>query len=155
MAYLFQTGISFPGEIFAESQRNPMEGRGGDLKNGLSMKKVKNWQQSLHENRYGILLMLAAAVLIAVGQLCWKLSQGGFNAQLLGGFLLYGFGALLMIAALRFGKLSVVHPLLCVSYIAGLFLSHFFLHEELTVYRYVGVAIIMAGVILIGTGDRE
>lgn len=118
------------------------------------MENVTNWRQSLRENRYGIVLMLSAAVLIAVGQLCWKLSGGAVNLPLLGGFVLYGFGAILMTAALRFGKLSVVHPLLCVSYVAGLILSHFFLHEELTLFRYAGVGVIMAGVILIGTGDR-
>lgn len=117
-------------------------------------RKSVNWRQSFLDNRRGILLMLTAAILISVGQLCWKLSRGCIGASLVAGFVLYGGGALLMIASLHYGKLSVVHPLLCVSYITGLLLSHFFLHEEVGLYQYTGIVIIVAGVVLIGAGDR-
>ena len=67
----------------------------------------------------GIALMLTSALLTCTGQLCWKLSalREPPLLFLLAGFGLYGLGALLMMAAMRFGELSVLHPMLGAGYV--------------------------------------
>lgn len=110
-----------------------------------------------NNNRKGILLMLSASFLTCTGQLCWKLSaEHGFLLVALG-FILYGCGALLMIIALKCGELSVLHPMLSAGYILSLVLGALVLHESVSVPKVIGVAVIIAGLVLLsssGKGER-
>lgn len=102
----------------------------------------------------GIARMLTSALLTCVGQLFWKLSAGGSLWLLLGGFALYGAGALLMILALRCGELSVLHPMLGAGYVLSLLLGSVFLRETLSAAKLVGVLVITAGLVLLA-GSEE
>ena len=116
----------------------------------------RSFSGSIKQKRLGILLMIGAAFLVALGQLCWKLSAGSYTSLLLYfGFALYFAGAILMIISLHFGKLSVVHPVLSTSYLFGLVLSGIFLDEKIAWSQYLGIIVIVAGVALIGAGDKE
>ncbi len=99
--------------------------------------------------------MLSSAITVGVAQLLWKISNGDNLKLLIIGLLLYGISSLLMIVAYRFGSLSVLHPILSVSYGVGLSFGYFFLKEPISNMKLVGVLIIMMGVILIGGGDVE
>ena len=102
----------------------------------------------------GILLMVVAAISTATGQLFWKMSDSILDLPMLGGFVLYGMGAVLMTAAFRFGKLSVLHPLLSIGYIIAIFYGALFLNEAITFNISMGTALILIGVIIIG-GDSD
>ena len=105
----------------------------------------------------GVALMLSSSLATCLGQLCWKLSADGTLLYLLVGFALYGAGALLMILALRCGELSVLHPMLGAGYVLSLLLGSVVLHEPLEVHKLLGVAVIVAGLVLIarsGEGKR-
>ena len=65
----------------------------------------------------GIAIMLFSSLMTCTGQLCWKLSADHSILFLPLGFGMYGFGALLVVIALRFGDLSNMHPLLSAGYI--------------------------------------
>lgn len=71
------------------------------------------------------------------------------------GFCFYGVGALVMIIAYRFGKLSVLQPMLSLNYVLSIFLAMIVLKEEITILKCIGVLVIIAGVILIAGGDEE
>lgn len=104
----------------------------------------------------GIAIMLTSSLLTCVGQLCWKLSAGRSLLWVLAGFALYGGGALLMIAALRFGELSILHPMLSAGYVLSVGLGYFFLHEAIRPGKLAGIALILAGLILLsGAGRKE
>lgn len=116
---------------------------------------MNRYFRSIKENWKGMMLMSFSALLVAVGQLLWKRSQG-INLILLAlGFLIYGMGAVLMVLAFKHGKLSVVHPVLSISYVMGGVFGYVFLGELLSRLQCVAIAIIMVGVIMIGGGDRE
>lgn len=102
----------------------------------------------------GIVLMLVAALSTATGQLFWKLSNGLFDWELWLGFFLYGCGAVFMTVAFRFGRLSVLHPLLTVGYVFAIIFGSLFLGEEITRNILLGTTFIFIGVLLIG-GDRN
>lgn len=102
----------------------------------------------------GIALMLTSSLMTCVGQLLWKLSAGGSLLPLLGGFALYGAGALLMILALRFGELSVLHPMLGAGYVLSLLLGSAVLGEALTAAKLAGVLVIVAGLVLLAGGGE-
>ena len=116
--------------------------------------------QSLRRSKKGILLMLCSSLLVALGQMCWKLFQGmGFStpgaATLLLGFILYSAGAVVMICAFRFGELSVLHPFLSASYVFAVIIGFFVLHETITVLKLCSIAVICLGLVLLGIGGQD
>lgn len=110
---------------------------------------------SVAKNRLGIALIIIAALSTATGQMLWKLSRSVPDVYFIIGFLLYFCGAVLMIAAFKFGDLSVLHPLLSFGYIFSIFLGSIFLGEALTVLQILGILIIIIGASLIGGGDDD
>lgn len=110
---------------------------------------------SIAKNRTGIVLIIIAALATATGQMLWKLSHTVPDLYFIIGFLLYFCGAVLMIAAFKFGDLSVLHPLLSFGYIFSIFLGSLFLGESLSALQIIGILIIIAGASLIGGGDDD
>ena len=109
--------------------------------------------ESLRRNKKGILLMLGSSLCVCFGQLLWKLSSQFGLWALLFGFGLYGIGALLMLWAYRFGKVSVLQPMLSLNYVLSLILAATVLNEPVTLLKCAGVLAIVAGVVLIAGGD--
>lgn len=99
--------------------------------------------------------MLISSICVCVGQLLWKLSVNQGIVIMLLGFCFYGVGALVMIVAYKFGKLSVLQPMLSLNYVLSIILATVVLKEEITLEKCIGVLIIIAGVILIAGGDED
>ena len=108
--------------------------------------------ESFQKNKKGILLMLVSSICVCVGQLLWKLSATQGIIVMLAGFCFYGVG---MIIAYKYGKLSVLQPMLSLNYVLSIFLAAAVLKEQITLLKSIGVLIIIAGVILIAGGDEE
>jgi undecaprenyl phosphate-alpha-L-ara4N flippase subunit ArnE len=106
-------------------------------------------------NKKGILLMLISSLCVCIGQLLWKMSADMGIVVMLAGFLFYGIGALVMIVAYRFGKLSVLQPMLSLNYVLSIILAALVLKESITVLKCIGVMVIIVGVVLIAGGDEE
>ena len=111
--------------------------------------------ESLKANKKGILLMLLSSICVCIGQLFWKLSGDMGVLVMIAGFAFYGIGALIMLAAYRFGKLSVLQPMLSLNYVLSIILAAIVLKEEITVMKCIGVLFIIAGVVMIAGGDKE
>ena len=111
--------------------------------------------KSIQLNKKGILLMLISSLCVCIGQLLWKLSADMGIVVMLAGFFFYGVGALVMLIAYRFGKLSVLQPMLSLNYVLSIILAAFVLKESITVLKCIGVMVIIAGVVLIAGGDEE
>ena len=101
----------------------------------------------------GILLMLLCAVCLCSGQFIWKRFDG--LIPLICGFALYGIGALVMLIAYNFGSLSVLQPINSISYVFSAVLGAVFFSEVITVVKAIGIAVIMAGIVLLAGGERE
>lgn len=110
--------------------------------------------ESLKQNKVGIILMICSSICACLGQLLWKLSADGGFIFLMAGFSLYGIGALTMIIAYKFGKVSVLQPVLSLNYILSIVLAATVLDEEITLVKCIGVLGIMVGVLLIAGGDE-
>ena len=111
--------------------------------------------KSIQMNKKGILLMLVSSLCVCIGQLLWKLSADMGIIVMLAGFLFYGAGALVMLIAYRFGKLSVLQPMLSLNYVLSIILAAVVLKESMTILKCIGVIVIIAGVVLIAGGDEE
>ncbi len=110
--------------------------------------------ESLRRNKTGIILMVCSSICVCLGQLLWKLSGDGSFLCLIAGFVLYGIGALAMIVAYKFGKVSILQPILSLNYILSIILAATVLKETITLVKCIGVLAIIAGVLLIAGGDE-
>ncbi len=106
-------------------------------------------------SKTGIILMVFSALSSCVGQLFWKLSATNGFVYIILGFFIYGAGALLMIVAYRFGKLSVLQPIMSLAYVFSIFLGFFFLNESISVMKCLSVILIIIGVLFIALGDEN
>lgn len=111
--------------------------------------------ESFQKNKKGILLMLVSSVCVCIGQLLWKLSSEHGMVVMLIGFCFYGVGALVMIIAYKFGRLSVLQPMLSLNYVLSIILAAIVLKEKITILKCIGVLLIIAGVVAIAGGDEE
>lgn len=69
--------------------------------------------------------------------------------ELLIGLFVYGFSAVLFILVLTRVKLSVAGPALSISYIFSVLMGYFIFHEAISLRQFLGLALVVAGVILV------
>jgi multidrug transporter EmrE-like cation transporter len=74
------------------------------------------------------------------------------NLPLLAGYVLYGFNTIMMVLALRKGELSVLYPIISLTYVWVLILSGFLFKESINTWKIAGVMAIVAGVGVMGGG---
>lgn len=105
-----------------------------------------------------IMLSLFCALLGSVGQTFFKLGSKKIssdlfswisNWQIILGLTLYGLSAILFIVALKYGKLSVLYPIIATSYIWVILISHYILKEQVNYLNWIGVSLIFCGVSII------
>lgn len=74
------------------------------------------------------------------------------NYYLIAGFLFYALGTILFIPALKGGELSILYPLVATTYIWVSLWSIKFLKERMNKQKWIGVLLVIIGVIFIGLG---
>lgn len=122
-----------------------------------------------HKRRQAALIVASCTLLIAVAQLLIKiganrLSHAGLMATLIGiftipplfaGYGLYGVFTVLFVYALRHGEVSVLYPIIALGYVWVAILSAFVFHETMNPLKVVAIAIIVAGVAVLGWGSKS
>ena len=99
--------------------------------------------------------MVFSSVLTCMGQLCWKISTLHASIAFAAiGLLLYGCGALVMIVALRYGDLSILHPMLSTGYVLSIAVGNIVLRESITITKVLGIAVIIVGLALISSSKN-
>jgi multidrug transporter EmrE-like cation transporter len=73
--------------------------------------------------------------------------------------LMIGVGAYLLssvffVMGVSRGELSVLYPMVSLGYICTLLWSRLFFHEQLTASKFAGVGLILAGIVMLGFGNR-
>ncbi len=77
------------------------------------------------------------------------------NVPLIAGYALYGINTLLLILALRDGELSMLYPIIALTYVWVTLLSYTLLGEPPNLYKNIGIATIVCGVAVLGGGGRK
>jgi uncharacterized membrane protein len=77
------------------------------------------------------------------------------NWQLLLGYSLHACNAFLLILALRDGELSMLYPIIALTYVWVNLLSMYFFHEHLNPWKGIGIALVIGGVALLGKASRR
>lgn len=121
------------------------------------------------QNRRSILLVGGGTILGAAAQILIKSGAGalGPHASLLDtaiglitipslffGYALYGLYTVVLILALRRGELSVLYPVIALTFVWVTIASVVVFHEQMNAAKLAGIAIIMAGVAVLGRGGK-
>jgi drug/metabolite transporter (DMT)-like permease len=71
------------------------------------------------------------------------------NASVIGGLAIFGISAVVWLLVLSRASLSFAYPFASLSYLLIVLAARFVLHEQIPPLRWVGVACIMTGIILV------
>ena len=110
---------------------------------------------------WAILMVISAAIVGSLAPILIKKASKDLkfnleifkNKYLFGGVFLYGIGTILFIPALKGGELSVLYPLVSVTYIFVALFSVKLLNEKMSALKWMGIALIIIGVTFIGLGS--
>jgi multidrug transporter EmrE-like cation transporter len=114
--------------------------------------------------RRSVLLVFSCTILGAAAQLLMKVGMAHFTPNLLGivtnvpliaGYTLYGINTLMLVLALKDGELSVLYPIIALTFVWVTLLSYGLLHEEPNWLKNIGIATIVSGVAVMGRGRRK
>ncbi len=99
----------------------------------------------------------AAQILMKVGMAHFEpnLLAVVTNFRLMGGYALYGANTLLLILALRDGELSLLYPIIALTYVWVTLLSYTLLHEPPNLLKNIGIIAIVAGVAVLGRSGNK
>jgi multidrug transporter EmrE-like cation transporter len=114
--------------------------------------------------RKAILLVFSCTILGAAAQLLMKIGMSRYvpeaaailtNVPLIAGYALYGINTLMLVLALREGELSMLYPIIALTYVWVTLLSYLLLNEPANLYKNLGIAIIVIGVTVLGRGGAK
>jgi len=71
------------------------------------------------------------------------------------GLSLYGASTILLVLALRHGELSILYPVIALTFVWVAILSAIVIGEVMNPYKVTGIAIIVVGVSVLGMGGRR
>jgi len=77
------------------------------------------------------------------------------NPAIFSGYCLYAIFTVLFVFALRHGELSVLYPLISLGYVWVAIIGVVAFHEAMNPLKLAGIAIIMAGVTVLGRGSSK
>ena len=110
-----------------------------------------------------MLLVLAASFIGSFGAVFLKSGAGRLrmsfhsfvtNWRLGAGVVLFLFSSIFFLAGIKNGELTVLYPMVSLGYIWTLFWSRLFFGEPFTRNKFVGLGLILLGIVFLGLGNR-
>lgn len=112
----------------------------------------------MKHNALALVLVFVSTFFVALGQILFKVASNAFAFSIDGfllnwfvwlGFLSYFGGLVFFIWAIRLGELTIMYPLLSLSYVWVLLYSFLFLQELFTVQKFTGLFFAFVGIVLL------
>ena len=109
-------------------------------------------------------LVFACTIFGAAAQILMKIGMTHFvadpiaivtNVPLIAGYFLYGVNTLMLVLALREGELSMLYPIIALTYVWVTLLSYTLLSEPPNIYKNLGITTIVVGVAVLGRGKKQ
>ncbi|MDQ6759060.1 MAG: hypothetical protein M3Z32_04215 [Acidobacteriota bacterium] len=118
--------------------------------------------------RRSLVLVFCCTIVGAAAQMFIKsganhLSQPGFvgavvgmltNPMLFTGYALYGLNTILLAVALKDSELSLLYPVIALTYVWVSILSVTLLHETMNAMKVAGITAIVCGIGILGRGSK-
>ena len=70
------------------------------------------------------------------------------------GYAFYGISTILLVLALRHGELSILYPVIALTFVWVTILSIVIFHDSVNPLKFLGIAIIISGVSILGRGSQ-
>ena len=116
-------------------------------------------------HRQSVALVFGCTFLGAAAQILMKTGSGVVstlnimailtNVSLFGGYCLYGVSTVLLMLALRDSELSILYPIISLSYVWVSILSVIVFHETLNAFKLLGISTIVIGVAVLGMNGKR
>jgi len=112
---------------------------------------------------WAIFLVAFTTLLTSIGQVFFKFGANKLEFNLLSiftnyilfiGLFVYVIAAVLVVISLKYGELSILYPIISLSYIWVSLLSIFFFFESMNAIKWLGITAILIGVSFIGVGSK-
>jgi multidrug transporter EmrE-like cation transporter len=114
--------------------------------------------------RNAFLLVFACTILGSAAQLLIKTGMNHFsphwlavvtNLPLVAGYALYGINTLMMVLALKNGEMSLLYPIIALTYVWTTLASYALMGDTPNIFKNVGIATIVLGVAVMGRGGGK
>src|SRR5579862_3132895 len=122
-------------------------------------------QSKTRSQRQALCLVFGCTVLGAAAQILMKAAANHTasadlmalftNLPLLVGYSLYGLSTLLLILALREGELSLLYPVIALTYVWVTALSVLIFHERINLFKLAGIVVLVVGVAVLGKAQEK
>jgi len=126
-------------------------------------------EPTLRQKRLAVLLVFCCTLLGASAQVLIKMNAGSLRVDtpvnfissllhswlLLLGFSLYGGSTVLLVLALRHGHLSLLYPVIALTFVWVTILSVMIFHDSMNGFKLAGITIIAGGVAILGKGGAS
>jgi len=77
-----------------------------------------------------------------------------FNWRLAAGVAMFLLSSFFFVLGVRKGELTILYPMVSLGYVWTLFWSRLFFKEPFTRYKLLGLALILAGIVVLNLGNR-
>lgn len=110
------------------------------------------------------LLVVLATITISISQtliklgvktLTWNITGIITNHYIIIAYMLLAVSSVLVILGFKWGELSVLYPVIGLSFVWVLLISFFFLGETVNAWKIIGSAFIVGGVALLGAKTKK
>lgn len=115
--------------------------------------------------RQNIALVFGCTILGAVAQILMKFGANSLQSKnpldilmsppLFAGYCLYGLSTILLVLALRDGELSILYPVISLTFAWVTILSVIIFHDTMNTFKIAGIVVIIIGVGVLGTDSRQ
>jgi multidrug transporter EmrE-like cation transporter len=109
-------------------------------------------------------LVFACTLLGAAAQILMKIGMTHFkpdplaiitNVPLVAGYALYGLNTFMLVLALKDGELSLLYPVIALTYVWVTLFSYLLLREPPNLFKNLGITAIVLGVAVLGRGGKK
>jgi drug/metabolite transporter (DMT)-like permease len=126
-------------------------------------------EATIQQKRRSVLLVFGCTIFGAAAQVLIKMDAGSLRIGtpmafissllhswlLLLGFTLYGGSTVLLVLALRHGHLSLLYPVISLTFVWVTILSVMIFHDSMNGQKLAGITIIVGGVAILGKGGAS
>ncbi|MEP7367385.1 MAG: cation/cationic drug transporter [Acidobacteriota bacterium] len=75
--------------------------------------------------------------------------------HLFSGYALYGLSTVVLIVALKYGQLSILYPVIALTYVWVTILSVILYNESISPFKMLGLTTVIIGVVILGRGMKS
>jgi drug/metabolite transporter (DMT)-like permease len=124
---------------------------------------------TLEQRRRSLWMVFGCTLFGAAGQILIKSGASSLGAHpsvfdivlrilttlpLFAGYSLYGVSMVLLVMALRHGELSLLYPVIALTYVWVTVLSFLIFHDGINPWKLLGIVLIVSGVAVLGKGGK-